>query len=129
MRSRSSRHQSMLPPNGNAYGAGANGGAGGSGAAGDSNHKPHHHRDFVREPTVGGFVAQLLNVTIFGSIQDGSMDVTDEAPGKRKHHENPFIEPANGQTVVDMKDVMVLNDIIEQAAGRHSQTSDHGGKE
>lgn len=23
---------------------------------------------------------------------------------------------------------MVLNDIIEQAAGRHSQTSDHGGK-
>lgn len=25
-------------------------------------------------------------------------------------------------------DVMVLNDIIEQAAGRHSRTSDHGGK-
>lgn len=25
-------------------------------------------------------------------------------------------------------DVMVLNDIIEQAAGRHSRASDHGGK-
>lgn len=75
------------------------------------------------------------------------MDCTDEA-GKVKHNDNPFIEPVHGQTVVDMKgnlvesgvaysmltlprsflDVMVLNDIIEQAAGRHSQTSDHGGK-
>lgn len=26
-----------------------------------------------------------------------------------------------------MKDVMVLNDIIEQAAGRQSHASDHGG--
>lgn len=25
-------------------------------------------------------------------------------------------------------DVMVLNDIIEQAAGRHSRASDHGGE-
>lgn len=25
-------------------------------------------------------------------------------------------------------DVMVLNDIIEQAAGRHSRASEHGGK-
>ncbi|XP_055695755.1 sodium channel protein para isoform X17 [Lutzomyia longipalpis] len=52
-------------------------------------------------------------------------DFTDEAL-KGKSHDNPFIEPSQPQTVVDMKDVMVLNDIIEQAAGRHSRVSDHG---
>nr|ARX79630.1 voltage sensitive sodium channel [Musca domestica] len=52
-------------------------------------------------------------------------DYTDEA-GKIKHHDNPFIEPVQTQTVVDMKDVMVLNDIIEQAAGRHSRASERG---
>ncbi|XP_035912772.1 sodium channel protein para isoform X39 [Anopheles stephensi] len=56
---------------------------------------------------------------------DMTQDCTDDA-GKIKHNDNPFIEPAQTQTVVDMKDVMVLNDIIEQAAGRHSRTSDHG---
>ncbi|XP_065082851.1 sodium channel protein para isoform X35 [Ochlerotatus camptorhynchus] len=56
---------------------------------------------------------------------DMSQDCTDEA-GKIKHNDNPFIEPSQTQTVVDMKDVMVLNDIIEQAAGRHSRASDHG---
>uniref|UniRef100_A0AAG5DSR0 Sodium channel protein n=1 Tax=Anopheles atroparvus TaxID=41427 RepID=A0AAG5DSR0_ANOAO len=56
---------------------------------------------------------------------DMSQDCTDEA-GKIKHNDNPFIEPTQTQTVVDMKDVMVLNDIIEQAAGRHSRASDHG---
>ncbi|KAL5277943.1 para family protein [Megaselia abdita] len=45
---------------------------------------------------------------------------------KMKHHDNPFIEPVQTQTIVDMKDVMVLNDIIEQAAGHHSRASDHG---
>ncbi|XP_055922928.1 sodium channel protein para isoform X39 [Eupeodes corollae] len=53
------------------------------------------------------------------------LDCTDEA-GKVKHHDNPFIEPVQTQTVVDMKDVMVLNDIIEQAAGRQSRASDKG---
>ncbi|XP_026846085.1 sodium channel protein para isoform X21 [Drosophila persimilis] len=53
------------------------------------------------------------------------LECTDEA-GKIKHHDNPFIEPVQTQTVVDMKDVMVLNDIIEQAAGRHSRASDRG---
>ncbi|XP_037914865.1 sodium channel protein para isoform X11 [Hermetia illucens] len=53
-----------------------------------------------------------------------STDCTDEA-GKIKHHDNPFIEPVQAQTVVDMKDVMVLNDIIEQA-GRQSRASDRG---
>ncbi|XP_055302523.1 sodium channel protein para isoform X12 [Sitodiplosis mosellana] len=57
---------------------------------------------------------------------DHGSDYTDEA-GKIKHsNDNPFIEPVHGQTVVDMKDVMVLNDIIEQAAGRQSHASDHG---
>ncbi|XP_059479446.1 sodium channel protein para isoform X5 [Neocloeon triangulifer] len=51
---------------------------------------------------------------------------SEDGAAKGKHQENPFIEPAQHQTVVDMKDVMVLNDIIEQAAGRQSQTSDHG---
>lgn len=30
--------------------------------------------------------------------------------------------------VLLLSDVMVLNDIIEQAAGRHSRASDRGGK-
>lgn len=70
---------------------------------------------------------------------------------KLKHLDNPFIDSSQRQTVVDMKgklkqngilyfrlwiklfwyllDVMVLNDIIEQAAGRQSGASgDHGGK-
>lgn len=77
------------------------------------------------------------------------LECTDET-GKIKQHDNPFIEPVQNQTVVDMKghiiyfhslhffliikyviqiaDVMVLNDIIEQAAGRHSRASDRGGK-
>ncbi|CAG9855273.1 unnamed protein product [Phyllotreta striolata] len=46
--------------------------------------------------------------------------------GKLKHLDNPFIDSNQRQTVVDMKDVMVLNDIIEQAAGRQSRASDHG---
>ncbi|KAJ8923861.1 hypothetical protein NQ315_010443 [Exocentrus adspersus] len=46
--------------------------------------------------------------------------------GKSKHIDNPFIDSNQRQTVVDMKDVMVLNDIIEQAAGRQSGASDHG---
>ena len=28
----------------------------------------------------------------------------------------------------EISDVMVLNDIIEQAAGRHSRGSEHGGE-
>uniref|UniRef100_A0A146LU77 Sodium channel protein n=2 Tax=Lygus hesperus TaxID=30085 RepID=A0A146LU77_LYGHE len=53
-------------------------------------------------------------------------DLEDGLP-KVKHQDNPFIEPAQQQAVVDMKDVMVLNDIIEQAAGRQSRASgEHG---
>lgn len=77
------------------------------------------------------------------------MECTDETGKVIKQPDNPFIEPSQTQTVVDMKggfdttvniiqlklmnffvsfsDVMVLNDIIEQAAGRHSRASDRGG--
>lgn len=34
--------------------------------------------------------------------QDPSTDCTDEA-GKIKHNDNPFIEPVQTQTLVDMK--------------------------
>uniref|UniRef100_T1HWF0 Uncharacterized protein n=1 Tax=Rhodnius prolixus TaxID=13249 RepID=T1HWF0_RHOPR len=44
-----------------------------------------------------------------------------------KHQDNQFIEPAQQQNVVDMKDVMVLNNIIEQAAGRQSRNSGQHG--
>ncbi|XP_076370116.1 sodium channel protein para-like isoform X2 [Tachypleus tridentatus] len=43
---------------------------------------------------------------------------------KSNHQENPFVEPTQRQTVVDMKDVMVLNDIIEQAAGNQSNANE-----
>ncbi|EEB14510.1 sodium channel protein type 4 subunit alpha, putative [Pediculus humanus corporis] len=43
----------------------------------------------------------------------------------RRQSDNPFIEPMHNQPTVDMNDVMVLNDIIEQA-GRQSTVSDHG---
>ncbi|KMQ96399.1 sodium channel protein para [Lasius niger] len=50
----------------------------------------------------------------------------EDPMGKTKQQDNPFIEPSQQHTVVDMKDVMVLNDIIEQAAGRQSQTPEQG---
>lgn len=43
------------------------------------------------------------------AIQDHGSDYTDEA-GKIKHsNDNPFIEPAHGQTIVDMKGDLKLN--------------------
>ncbi|KAL6432411.1 hypothetical protein ACFW04_006775 [Cataglyphis niger] len=50
----------------------------------------------------------------------------EDPMGKTKQQDNPFIEPSQQHTVVDMKDVMVLNDIIEQAAGRQSKTPEQG---
>ncbi|EZA48301.1 Sodium channel protein para [Ooceraea biroi] len=50
----------------------------------------------------------------------------EDPMGKTKQQDNPFIEPSQQHAVVDMKDVMVLNDIIEQAAGRQSQTPEQG---
>ncbi|XP_012272837.1 sodium channel protein para isoform X4 [Orussus abietinus] len=59
----------------------------------------------------------------FAVSKDGD---AEDPMGKTKQQDNPFIEPSQQHAVVDMKDVMVLNDIIEQAAGRQSRTSDHG---
>ncbi|KAA0200133.1 voltage gated sodium channel [Hyalella azteca] len=65
--------------------------------------------------------------------KDGSMEPEEALALKLKNPEtNPFIDPIQKQTVVDMRDVMVLNDIIEQAAqqhGRLSRASDHGEDE
>ncbi|XP_017850716.1 sodium channel protein para isoform X45 [Drosophila busckii] len=75
--------------------------------------------------TNGGTTCLDTNHKVDHRDYEIGLECTDEA-GKIKHHDNPFIEPVQTQTVVDMKDVMVLNDIIEQAAGRHSRASDRG---
>ncbi|XP_018330937.1 sodium channel protein para isoform X3 [Agrilus planipennis] len=46
--------------------------------------------------------------------------------GKIKNLDNPFVDGNQKQPIVDMMDVMVLNDIIEQAAGRQSRASENG---
>ncbi|XP_042204475.1 sodium channel protein para-like isoform X10 [Homarus americanus] len=65
--------------------------------------------------------------------EDSSMDPDEVLALKHKNQDsNPFIDPIQTHTVVDMRDVMVLNDIIEQAAahaGRQSRASDHGEEE
>ncbi|XP_066904493.1 sodium channel protein para isoform X5 [Halyomorpha halys] len=61
--------------------------------------------------------------------RDFDMSDLEDGTSKGKHLDNTYIEPSQQQTVVDMKDVMVLNDIIEQAAGRHSRGSEHGEEE
>ncbi|GFU56127.1 hypothetical protein TNCV_711891 [Trichonephila clavipes] len=45
---------------------------------------------------------------------------------KHKQPDNPFVEPGDPRKRLDIKDVMVLNDIIEQAAGRQSKASERG---
>ncbi|XP_042144936.1 sodium channel protein para [Ixodes scapularis] len=50
----------------------------------------------------------------------------EECLAVKKQPDNPFVEPSQRQGLVDMKDVMVLNDIIEQAAGRQSKASERG---
>ncbi|GAB6019017.1 hypothetical protein CHUAL_000648 [Chamberlinius hualienensis] len=47
---------------------------------------------------------------------------------KNKHPDNPFVEPSHRNNLLDMKDVMVLNDIIDQAR-RQSRDTDHGDEE
>ncbi|KAK8729296.1 hypothetical protein OTU49_008750 [Cherax quadricarinatus] len=62
--------------------------------------------------------------------EDSSIEPDEMLALKLKNQDsNPFIDPIQKHTVVDMRDVMVLNDIIEQAAahaGRQSRASDHG---
>nr|XP_042895936.1 sodium channel protein para [Parasteatoda tepidariorum] len=48
---------------------------------------------------------------------------SDECILSKKPTDSPFSDP-HIQTVVDMKDLMVVNDIIEQAAGRQSKDSE-----
>ncbi|XP_043273603.1 sodium channel protein para isoform X4 [Venturia canescens] len=71
--------------------------------------------------------APSVNGHMLDSTQKHLHDAEMEDPlGKTKQQDNPFIEPSQQHAVVDMKDVMVLNDIIEQAAGRQSRASDQG---
>ncbi|GFT37955.1 sodium channel protein para [Nephila pilipes] len=48
---------------------------------------------------------------------------SDECILSKKPNDSPYSDP-HRQTVVDMKDLMVVNDIIEQAAGRQSKESE-----
>ncbi|XP_076763429.1 sodium voltage-gated channel paralytic isoform X14 [Xylocopa sonorina] len=72
----------------------------------------------VRPPSVNGHFADSNQKYHYDTELEGSM-------GKAKQQDNPFIEPSQQHAVVDMKDVMVLNDIIEQA-GRQSRTPEQG---
>ncbi|XP_076373626.1 sodium channel protein para-like isoform X3 [Tachypleus tridentatus] len=56
-----------------------------------------------------------------GHIHEDHSVEGEDILAKQKHRDDVA---AHRQTMVDMKDVMVLNDIIEQAAGRQSKLSD-----
>ncbi|XP_015436344.1 PREDICTED: sodium channel protein para [Dufourea novaeangliae] len=73
----------------------------------------------VRPPSVNGHFADSNQKYHYEADLDDPM-------GKTKQQDNPFVEPSQPHAVVDMKDVMVLNDIIEQAAGRQSRTPEQG---
>ncbi|KAJ9594266.1 hypothetical protein L9F63_014308, partial [Diploptera punctata] len=86
----------------------------------------------LRARSVRNNPSQVPNSTQFvlcssSSLQykDASVD-SDDGAVKAKHTDNPFIEQMQHTTIVDMNDVMVLNDIIEQAAGQQSRTSEQG---
>ncbi|XP_076332243.1 sodium channel protein para-like isoform X6 [Tachypleus tridentatus] len=64
-----------------------------------------------------------------GKVRKDATMEGDDCLAKNKHQENPFVEPCQHQTLVDMKDVMVLNDIIEQAAGRQSKANEREKEE
>ncbi|CAL7939339.1 unnamed protein product [Xylocopa violacea] len=72
----------------------------------------------VRPPSVNGHFTDSNQKYHYDAELEGPM-------GKAKQQDNPFIEPSQQHAVVDMKDVMVLNDIIEQA-GRQSRTPEQG---
>ncbi|XP_015185098.1 PREDICTED: sodium channel protein para isoform X5 [Polistes dominula] len=74
----------------------------------------------VRPPSVNG------HLTDCNQKFHCESDLESDPMGKAKQQDNPFIEPSQQHAVVDMKDVMVLNDIIEQAAGRQSRTPEQG---
>ncbi|XP_046815820.1 sodium channel protein para isoform X3 [Vespa crabro] len=74
----------------------------------------------VRPPSVNGHLPDC------NQKYHCESDLESDPMGKAKQQDNPFIEPSQQHAVVDMKDVMVLNDIIEQAAGRQSRTPEQG---
>ncbi|XP_043259145.1 sodium channel protein para [Colletes gigas] len=83
----------------------------------------------VRPPSVNGHFTdsnQKYHYVSIGGRRDTLIGDLDDPMGKAKQQDNPFIEPSQQHAVVDMKDVMVLNDIIEQAAGRQSRTPEQG---
>ncbi|XP_042876666.1 sodium channel protein para-like isoform X15 [Penaeus japonicus] len=67
------------------------------------------------------------------NVVDTSMEPEELLAIKYKNPDaNPFIDPIQKHAVLDMRDVLVLNEIIEQAeaqAGRQSQASDHADEE
>nr|WQE97497.1 voltage-gated sodium channel [Varroa destructor] len=56
--------------------------------------------------------------------QETRLDSEDYILSKIKQVNKPYMEPSTRHPMVDMRDVMVLNDIIEQAAGRQSKASE-----
>nr|XP_027236630.1 LOW QUALITY PROTEIN: sodium channel protein para-like [Penaeus vannamei] len=77
--------------------------------------------------------SQLLNRMASHVPEDTSMEQEEVLQFKLKNPDaNPFIDPIQKHAVLDMRDVMVLNEIIEQAeaqAGRQSQASEHADEE
>lgn len=69
----------------------------------DTNHKVEH-RDYVSTESYISYI--LLNMKFLFDLQEIGLECTDEA-GKIKHHDNPFIEPVQTQTVVDMKGISI----------------------
>ncbi|XP_076314888.1 sodium channel protein para-like [Tachypleus tridentatus] len=59
----------------------------------------------------------------------GNSGKDNESEDYMEKPKQPDDNPAQKQTVVDMKDVMALNDIIEQAAGRQSKLSNRAQEE
>ncbi|KAG8191415.1 hypothetical protein JTE90_010589 [Oedothorax gibbosus] len=57
-------------------------------------------------------------------LYNEDMEGDDYMIPKHKQPDNPFVEPGDPRKRLDIKDVMVLNDIIEQAAGRQSKASE-----
>eukprot|EP00094_Tigriopus_californicus_P006087 TCALIF_05863-PA protein Name:"Similar to para Sodium channel protein para (Drosophila melanogaster)" AED:0.15 eAED:0.18 QI:29/0.48/0.42/0.88/0.68/0.76/26/1108/2230 len=77
----------------------------------DDDHEDDHEDDLLSN---GGFKSKL---GLSPSIGEASY-TSQRSFRKPSNHSNPFLDPSQRQSVVDMKDVMVLNDIINQAASR-----------
>ncbi|XP_043470788.1 sodium channel protein para isoform X7 [Leptopilina heterotoma] len=74
----------------------------------------------ARQASINGNTAEAIHKHHHYHSTDGE---TEDSLIKLKQ-DNPFIDSSHQQAVVDMKDAMALNDITEQAAGRHSRSSE-----